>query len=201
MKHVKNCVPSQSLIMLYKTLVEPYFRYCSTTWGKCGKTLQDKLQMLQNKAARTVRGVKFEETDHNQLLRSLEWLSTRQLVDYNIASFMYKVANGIVPEKTQFMFNKCTNVHSHNIRSASSGNYVIPKMKTAKGKIAFVFSGAQVCNNLLTHIKAGSVNSHIPRQIKRISHSTKYMMTIKIETLYIQGFFDSFSICLAYFHF
>ena len=34
MKHIKNCVPSQSLIMLYRTLVEPYFRYCSTTWGK-----------------------------------------------------------------------------------------------------------------------------------------------------------------------
>ena len=39
MKHVKNCVSSQSLIMLYRTLVEPYFRYCSTTWGKCGKNI------------------------------------------------------------------------------------------------------------------------------------------------------------------
>ena len=82
MKHVKNCVPSQSLIMLYKTLVEPYFRYCSTTWGKNGQTLPDKLQTLQNRAARIVRGVKFEETDHNQLLRSLEWLSITQLIDY-----------------------------------------------------------------------------------------------------------------------
>ena len=58
-KYVKNCVPSQSLIMLHRTLVEPYFRYCSTTWGKCGQTLPDKLQTLQNRAARTVRGVKF----------------------------------------------------------------------------------------------------------------------------------------------
>ena len=98
MKHVKNCVPSQSLIMLYKTLVEPYFRYCSTTWGKCGQTLPDTLQTLQTRAARIVRGVKFEEADHNQLLRSLEWLSIRQLIDYDTASFMYKVANGI-PEK------------------------------------------------------------------------------------------------------
>ena len=56
MKHVKNCVLSQSL-MLYRTLVEPYFRYCSTTWGKCGQTLLDKLQTLQNRAARIVRGV------------------------------------------------------------------------------------------------------------------------------------------------
>ena len=89
----------------------------------------------------------------NQLLRSLEWLSIRQLIDYDKASFMYKVANGIVPEQTQFMFDKCTNIHSHNTRSTSSGNYVILKMKTAKGHTAFVFSGAQVWNNLPTHIK------------------------------------------------
>ena len=153
MKHVKNCVPSQSLLMLYKTLIESYFRYCSTTWGKCGQTLPDKLQTLQNRAARIVRVVKFEETDHNQLLRSLEWLSIRQLIDYGIASFMYKIANGIVPEQTQFMFNKCTNNHSHNTKSASSGNYVIPEMETAKGQTVFVFSEAQVWNNLPTLIK------------------------------------------------
>ena len=71
-KHVRNCVASQSLIMLHITLVEPYFTYCSTTWGKCGQTLLDKLETLQNRAARSIRGVKFEEADHNQLLRSLE---------------------------------------------------------------------------------------------------------------------------------
>ena len=36
MKRVQNCVPSKSLIMLYKRLVEPNFRYFSTTWVKCG---------------------------------------------------------------------------------------------------------------------------------------------------------------------
>ena len=30
MKHVKSCIPKESLAMLYKTLVEPYLRYCNT---------------------------------------------------------------------------------------------------------------------------------------------------------------------------
>ena len=68
---------------------------------------------------------------------------------------MYKVANVIVLEQTQFMFNKCTHIHLHNARSASSGNYVIPKMKTAKGQTAFVFLGAQVWNNFPTQILSG----------------------------------------------
>ena len=47
-KHVRDSVPKESLILLYKMLVEPYFRYCSSTWGKCRASLIDKLQTLQN---------------------------------------------------------------------------------------------------------------------------------------------------------
>ena len=54
MKHVKSCIPKESLEMLYKTLVEPYLRYCNTTWGKCAQQLICKLQTLQNRAARVV---------------------------------------------------------------------------------------------------------------------------------------------------
>ena len=144
MKHAKNRVPSQSLRMLYRTIVEPYFKYDSTTWGKCGQALLDKLQTLQTWAARIVREVKSEETGHNQLLGSPGWLTIRQLIDYDTASFMYKVGNGIVSEQKQFLFKKCIDIYSHNTRSASFWYYVISKMKTAKGQTAFVFLGAQV---------------------------------------------------------
>ena len=32
----QDCIPRDSRILLYRTLVEPYFRYCNTTWGNCG---------------------------------------------------------------------------------------------------------------------------------------------------------------------
>ena len=44
MKRIKDCIPRDSLILLYRTLVEPYFRYCNTTWGNCGTSLLNKLQ-------------------------------------------------------------------------------------------------------------------------------------------------------------
>ena len=68
MKHVEIYIPSESLIKSYRTLAEPYFRYCSTTSGKCGQTLLDKRQTLQNRAVRIVTGVKFEKADYKQLL-------------------------------------------------------------------------------------------------------------------------------------
>ena len=78
MKHVRSCVPKESLAMLYKTLVEPYLRYCNTTWGKCGQQLISKLQTLQNRAARVVMGIKYEEADHDLLLTSLGWMNVKQ---------------------------------------------------------------------------------------------------------------------------
>ena len=43
-----------TLLLLYHTLIEPYFRYCSIVRGQCCETLKDKLQTLQNKAAQTI---------------------------------------------------------------------------------------------------------------------------------------------------
>ena len=54
MKRVRRDVPTECLISLYRTLVEPYIRYCNTTWGGCNTSLLDTLQTLQNRAARVM---------------------------------------------------------------------------------------------------------------------------------------------------
>ena len=68
LKRIRNFIPQESLLLLYHTLVEPYFRYCSIVWGQCSESLKDRLQTLQNKAARTIARVRYEEADHNTLI-------------------------------------------------------------------------------------------------------------------------------------
>ena len=87
----------ESLAMLYKTPVEPYLRYCNTTWGKCGQQLIRKLQILQTRVARVVMGIKYEEAHHDLLLASLGWMNIKQLVYYDTASLMYKITQGAAP--------------------------------------------------------------------------------------------------------
>ena len=106
MKQVKTCVPKDSLIMSYRTLVESYLRYCNTIWGKCGHLLLNKSQALQNRTARVVMGIKYEEADHNLILKSLGWMNVKQLIDYDTTSLMYKITKGAAPEYTQSMFEK-----------------------------------------------------------------------------------------------
>ena len=50
--YLQPFVPLRSLKMLYKALIQPYFDYCSPLWDTCGKVHKDKLQVLQDRAAR-----------------------------------------------------------------------------------------------------------------------------------------------------
>ena len=56
-------------------------------------------------------------------------------------------------QSTHSLFEKCHATHSYNTRSARNGHVVTPKMNSAKGQTAFVYSGAHVWNNLPSHLK------------------------------------------------
>ena len=71
MKRARTDVPTGCLISLHRTLIEPYIRYCNTTWGGCNTSLLDTLQTLQNRAARVIANIKYENTDHAKLLKDL----------------------------------------------------------------------------------------------------------------------------------
>ena len=148
-------VPMESLVLLYKTLIEPYFRYCNTVWGYCNETLLDKLQVLQNKAARVIKGSKFENTDHTVLPKGLCWLNVRQLIFIDTAILMYRVANNLAREPISDMYQLANNVHNCNTRYASDGNVYVNRPNTTKGQRSINFSGARVWSRVPATIKEG----------------------------------------------
>ena len=81
-------------------MVEPDLKYFNNTWGKCGTTLTSKFQTLLNRAARIIT---YENTGHT---KSLNWLNVSQLIDFDIASLMYKTEGGLAPAHLKQMFVK-----------------------------------------------------------------------------------------------
>ena len=51
-KRIKPFVSPEILHYIHDALVQPHFDYCSIVRGDCGKTLPEKLQKQQNRAAR-----------------------------------------------------------------------------------------------------------------------------------------------------
>ena len=90
--HPQAChfIPRDSLLLLYHTLIKPYFRYCSIVWGQCGETLKDKLQTLQNKASQTIAKLQYDEANHYEFFTEFSWLSVRNLRSLDTARILLK---------------------------------------------------------------------------------------------------------------
>ena len=88
-----NFLPRKTLITLYQSLVESRLKYCNTVWGNCGLTVKNKLQSLQNRAARVVTRTKYGCVEPDQLLKNLRWLNVQQLIDFDTTVMVHKPIN------------------------------------------------------------------------------------------------------------
>ena len=78
LKRVSHFIPFDTKVNKYNTLVMPYFNYCSAVWGYIIKGLVDKLQKMQNRAARILT---FSNYDVRSivLLDEVGWESLEKL--------------------------------------------------------------------------------------------------------------------------
>ena len=71
-RRAKKYVRQDTLELMYHSLVLPYFDYCSLVWNNCSQTLKDKIQRLQNRAARAITGDNYDIRS-NDILHKLGW--------------------------------------------------------------------------------------------------------------------------------
>ena len=149
LKQTRAFIPQHSLQTLYTTMIEPYFRYCNIVWGQCNKTLLEKLQTLQNKVARTIASLRYEDANHCKIISQYGWLSVEHLIYYDLGVFMYKTINGLSPAISSFQNVK----HIHQTRSATNGNLYISNVNTLAGQRAIPVAGAKLRNEIPTEIR------------------------------------------------
>ncbi len=71
--------------------------YCNALLGGCSARLINKLQMVQNAAARVLtRTRKYEHI--SPVLSTLHWLPTKHRIDFKILLITYKALNGLAPQ-------------------------------------------------------------------------------------------------------
>ena len=58
--------------MIFSSLIQTYFDYCSVVWDSCGTTLAGKIQKLQNRAVRVLTSASHD-TSTDILLKKLGW--------------------------------------------------------------------------------------------------------------------------------
>ena len=158
LKHAKSFLPKESLVTLYTGIVEPHLRYCCSVWGCAGSTEINRLQKLQNRAARIITNSSFD-TPSRPLIEGSGWKTIEELIGYESKIMVFKSLNELAPRYLCNLFTKNSQCSSRNLRNTET-DLRLPKKKSAKGQKCFSFRGAKLWNSLPAESKkASSLNS------------------------------------------
>ena len=122
-------------------------------WGNINKGLPDKLQKMQDRAARILTFSNYEVRS-SVLLDELGWERLEYVRLKQLAVTMYKIHNNLSPSYPRRIVTNTSNVHSHNLRN-SELNYYVPRPRTesAKGSIHYRPRGSVLWNKIPSEIR------------------------------------------------
>ena len=122
LRRVKPLLKTENLIVIYRSIIEPYFTYCCIVWDSIGETQIVNLQKLQNRAAR-ITGASYLQRS-SDVFCALGAIRKRKK-----ATLMFKILNGLTPPDLSEMFTHSASFHDYGLRS-SRMNLALPKSRT-----------------------------------------------------------------------
>ena len=126
--------------------------YCNSLLFGVTDSLVQRLQAVQNAAARLVSGTRRSE-HVTPVLRQLHWLPVRQRIEFKMAVLVYKALNGLSP---QYLADHCqliTTTGRRRLRSSNVATCDVPRTRTTLGDRSFTAAGAHLWNNLPLHLR------------------------------------------------
>ena len=117
---VRHILPVSNTRTLYLTLVEPYLSYCNIIWAHDSNTVRlDKIFKIQKRYVRMMTFSDFR-AHSGPLFKQLSIMSVYDLYKYQLAIFMFKNANGMIPATHRFKFELNSDLHDYNTRNKSN---------------------------------------------------------------------------------
>ena len=124
LKYAKKFVPKETIIPMYRGIVEPHFRYCCSVWGSCGETRLRSLQKLQIRAARIVSNSSYD-TSATLLIKNLKWLTVTDMTKSETATVTHKAITGLTTSYLSNLFTRNTDRNTDiNLRNAANDLYI-----------------------------------------------------------------------------
>ncbi len=132
--------------------------YCNALLGGCPASSINKLQIVQNAAARVL--TRSRKYDHiTPILQSLHWLPIKFRVSYKILLHTHKALNRLAPAYLTSLLSRYNPTRS--LRSQNSGLLVGPRIaKYTKGGRTFSYLAPKLWNSLPDNIR-GSVTLYL----------------------------------------
>ena len=115
LRRLKPLCPQPVLITIYKSLILPYLHYSTAAWGGLGTGLSNKLEKLQNRAARIITGAAWD-VRFSYILSDLNWTSLHGRHSKLMKTLMFKTVNDLMPEYFERLPNTNTIHGKHGLK-------------------------------------------------------------------------------------
>ena len=150
LNRIGSSISAYTRCTVYKTIIAPHFEYCATLLIDMGETQLSKLQKAQNRAMRVILQCnKYTKVEH--MLQTLQFMSIRQRLHYNVCTFIFKVVNNMLPEQLK---DQLELVGSKNERQTrQTGEIIIRFRRTRSAQKSMFYEGVKIYNALPAKIK------------------------------------------------
>ena len=152
LSEVRHFVDNHILVMLYYSLIYPFFTYGVHVWGLTFLSFLTQLFIIQKKA---IRIISFSEPkSHSEpLFKSLNLLNLNDVIKSQILFFVYQWSRRLLSPCFGEHF-KFTSVHSFSTRQSCNRNLNVASVNTTQyGLRSLKFTGARLWNSLEHFVK------------------------------------------------
>lgn len=106
LRRCRSFVHQTTLQSIYNVLIQPHFDYCREVLGHCGAILANKLQILQNRAARILSFSSFDSSS-GPLFEQLDRkrFDTQRQIQVSVM-MVYKSLHGLAPNYLSSLFTR-----------------------------------------------------------------------------------------------
>ena len=145
MSRIKDSIPYSTRLLVVQALVLSIVNYCSKIWGAASKCQLQKVQKLQNFAARIALG-NVRKRDHiTPYLNKLEWLKIENKYIFDICVHVFKILNNKSPSWL-YNFPRVGEINERVTRQ--DNNLFVPQTRTLLGDREIRVRGPRLWNGL-----------------------------------------------------
>ena len=131
--------------MLYNAVIAARLNYADVIWGNCGTSYSNKLQTIQNIAARNILN-RDPRSSIQPSLSTLKWLSLAKKRKVHYAVQLYKIIHGLAPATlSQWLFRTH---HRFETRNSNGNNQSTARTLTSQSFKSFFHTATKIWNDI-----------------------------------------------------
>ena len=150
LNRIQDKFDKKSRIIIVQSLALSIINYCSRIWGTTTREQLDRVQKVQNFAAKVAFGGARKYDHVTPIFKDLQWMDVKSKITFDICTFTFKVISNMLPDWL-FSFPSVGEVQERPTRQANC--LAIKRTKTNLASRAITIKGPKEWNNLPINIR------------------------------------------------